>query len=92
VNVIICVVDGLAGFVRLFLIFIRDVSDVSGISIDVVSHYKTATIGEIDEVPSLVPLAALFSSVVVVFILDGVVVLVISRSLRLNINLNTVAN
>ncbi len=93
-NVIICVVDGLAGFVRLFLIFILDITDVSGISIDVVSHYKTATIGKIDEVASLgaVTLTAFFSSVVIVLILDGVVVLVISRSLQLNIDLNNVDN
>ena len=71
--------------IRLDLSFVFDVSDESRISIDVVSHHLTATIGKINEVASLgaVPLTALFGSVVVVvIILDSVFVLVVSRSLE----------
>jgi len=77
-------------FIRLDLSFVLDISDEAGVSIDVVSHHKAATIGKIDEVASLgaVPFTALFSSVVVVFVLDGVVVLVASRSLHIQKNCN----
>ncbi len=70
--------------IGLDLTFVLDIGDESGFSIDVVSHHQTATIREINEVASLgaVSLTALFSSVVVVIVLDGVVVLVVSRSLQ----------